>query len=150
MQAIYLYADNCLNWWKPNIHNSIGDCDAAGIFDARWLASATEPALAVALSSGHVQLVLVSARDEHCTLEAQGTVNIPSGAMVLSLDVCEKEAACMAASTSAGELTTMKVALCPVHRLLIKGWLEEPGYYGCRPTVGWPVCLDPRRHACVK
>ena len=91
---------------------------AAGIFDARWLAGASEPALALALSSGCIQLVLVRAQDEQCSLKGHGAVNVPSSAMVLSLDVSEKEAACMAASTSAGELAIMKVAMCAVFREL--------------------------------
>lgn len=127
--AGYLYGHWQLRCVGGNhIHKSHGDCDAAGIFDARWLAGASEPALAVALSSGRVQLVLIRARDENFSLEGQGAVNIPSGAMVLSLDVYEKEAACMAASTSAGELATMKVALCAVGGILIKRCLEEFGW----------------------
>lgn len=66
-----------------------------------------------------MQLVLVRAGDEQCSLEGQGAVKVPSSAMVLSLDVCEKEAACTAASTSAGELVVMKVAMCNVTRDLV-------------------------------
>ena len=92
------------------------DYEAAGILDARWLSGAPELALALALSSGRVQLVLVRAWDEQCSLEDQGAVMMPSSAMVLSVDVRETEAACMAASTSAGEVAVMKVAMCTVVR----------------------------------
>lgn len=92
----------------------------------------------MALSSGRVQLVLVRARDEQCSLEGQGAVSMPSGAMVLSLDVCEEEAACMAASTSAGEVAIMKVAMCAVHRIAMS-FAERA------PTVGWPMWLGPRK-----
>ena len=63
-------------------------------------------------------MVLVRAQDEQRSLEGHGAVKVPSCAMVLSLDTCEVGAACMAASTSAGELATVKVAICTVARSL--------------------------------
>ncbi|KAK9834039.1 hypothetical protein WJX81_005023 [Elliptochloris bilobata] len=84
--------------------------DCAGIFDASWFSAASQQALALALSTGSVQLVLVQTHNEdHCWLESQAAVTVTRTAMVLSLDIRDGDGACMGASTSAGDLAIIEV-----------------------------------------
>jgi len=82
----------------------------SGIFDIKWLYEASLPVLALALSDGTVQRVVLNSLCDDVSMDSHAAILVTSSAMVLSLDVSGTGAPCLAASTSAGGLATVQVS----------------------------------------